>query len=152
MIQLLESSHEVVRAAVRECLPEFTFSRYLSAFDTLDESVQATTGTLVKRVDRDALKRLVVELDSPARNRQVRAIEMAIAMDAVKDLEREITALRDSPHYAVRRAAVKAMSCCNTQRTRAALRDLLRDRSTAIKAAAEAVLQMFASRQKGNAA
>jgi hypothetical protein len=41
------------------------------------------------------------------------------------------------------------MACCDTQRTRAALRDLLMDRSTAVKEAAEQALQMFAARQTG---
>jgi len=149
LIQLLECPHEVVREALRQSLSEFTFDRYLAAFDTLPESVQATTGTLVKRIDAEALNRLVVEFNSPARNRQLRAIEMTIAMDAVRDLEREITALSQSPDHIVRRAAVKAMACCDSKRTRAALRDLLLDRSTSVKEAAERVLQVFAARKTG---
>lgn len=150
LIQLLENPHDAVREALRECLAEFTFERYLAAFDTLDEAVRATTGTLVKRVDPGALNNLLVELNSPARNRQLRAIEMAIAMDAVKHLESEITALSDSPDHIVRRAVVKALAGCDTRRTRAALRELLMDRSTSVKEAAEQVLQMFAARQTEN--
>jgi len=149
LIQLLESPHEVVRAALRDCLAEFTFSRYLAAFDTLDESVRATTGTLVKRVDIKAVSCLAEEIASPARNRQLRAIEMAIAMDAIQDLEREIIALGESPDHIVRLAAVKGMACCDTQRIRAALRNLMLDRATSVKEAAERVLQMFADRKTG---
>ena len=149
LIQLLESPHEVVREALRECLSEFTFERYLAAFATLDEAVQASTGTLVKRVDADGVHRLANEFKSGAQNRQLRAIDMAIAMDAVGDLDSQITALSTSPNQTIRGAAVKAMACCDTQRTRAALRDLLMDRSTAVKEAAEQALQMFAARQTG---
>ena len=149
LIQLLESPHETVREALCKCLSEFTFDRYLAAFDTLNEGVRASTGTLVKRVDVESLGRLADEFKSTARNRQFRAIDMAIAMDVVGVLDQEITALSTSPDDTLRGAAVRAMECCDTQRTRAALRHLLMDRSTAVKEAAEQALQMFAERQTG---
>ena len=149
LIQMLESPHKEVRVALRACLSEFTFDRYLAAFDTLNEAVQASTGTLVKRVDVEALGRLANEFKSTARNRQLRAIDMAIGMDAVGILDQEITALSTSPANSLRGAAVKAMTCCDTERIRAALRHLLMDRSTAVKEAAEQALQMFADRLTG---
>jgi HEAT repeat protein len=145
LIQLLESPDEVVDEALRESLSEFNFGRYLAAFDTLDEEVRASTGSLVKRVDVNALERLADEFNTPSRNRQLRAIDMAIAMDAVGDLDSEIAALGSSPDDGVRGAAVMAMATCDTPVTRAALRDLLMDRSTAVKGAAEQALQMFAA-------
>jgi hypothetical protein len=68
LIQLLESPDEVVCDALRDSLSEFNFDRYLAAFDTLDEAVQASTGSLVKRVDVTAMERLAGEFNTPSRN------------------------------------------------------------------------------------
>ncbi len=147
LIQLLDSPDEAIREAARSGLAEFSFDRFLVEFDRLDESLQATTGTLVKRVDQTALRQLAAEFNSPSAARQRRAVDMAIAMDAVNEMEPEITALGESPDHTVRLAAVGAMSCCNTRRTRTALEGLLTDRSAVVREAAEGVLQTFASRQ-----
>ncbi len=149
LVQLLDAPHRIVREAVRRCLSEFTFRRFQTSFETLDESLQAATGTLVKRVDGEAIGRLADELEAPDGRRQLRALDMAIAMDAVADVESHVIALGESPRAVVRQAAVKAMGCCNTHRIRTALLARTDDTSAAVQTAARAALDAFVARDHG---
>ncbi len=52
LLELLESPYAVIRNAARESLAEFSFKRFVAAFDMLDEDVRRSTGLLVKRIER----------------------------------------------------------------------------------------------------
>src|SRR4029078_9124001 len=69
LIELLDSPHVVVRTAARESLPEFSFKRFVGAYDMLEDEVRRSTGEMVAKVDADAVPLLIEELRSPARSR-----------------------------------------------------------------------------------
>ncbi|HEY2761714.1 MAG TPA: HEAT repeat domain-containing protein, partial [Pirellulales bacterium] len=74
LLSMLDHPHEVVRAAARRNLEEFSFDRYLTAFEMLDERVRRDTGPVVRKVDPTAPKRLAEELDARSRTRRMRGV------------------------------------------------------------------------------
>ena len=108
LIELLDSPHDVVRAAARESLAEFSFERFVASYDLLDEDVRRSTGDMVAKVDPTALAALKQELASPSRSRRLRAISMALTMDMVTRIEHALhDALLDEDHL-VRAEAARA--------------------------------------------
>lgn len=106
---LLDSPNEGVRDAVRESLSEFTFARFLAAFDSLDEDSKRERGAFVKRVDSDAIAELIEELQADSRSRRRRAVDVALAIDAVADVESELARLFNDDDRVVREAAEAAL-------------------------------------------
>ncbi len=102
LLELLNSRYEVVREAVRESLAEFHFKRFLAAYDSLEPAVRATTAPLVRKVDPQCLTLLVEEMKAPARTRRLRAVEIAVEMNAVRAVENAAHRLarRRRPHGA----------------------------------------------------
>ncbi|HQU44475.1 MAG TPA: HEAT repeat domain-containing protein, partial [Pirellulales bacterium] len=54
LVDLADSPEPSVRQAARQSLSEFSFARYLAAFDMLEDQVRRSTGMLVRKVDPDA--------------------------------------------------------------------------------------------------
>lgn len=146
LIEKIDSPHEVVRAAARECLSEFSFERYLSAFDMLDDAVRESTGQLVVKVDPQVPRKLLNEMEAPSRSRRLRAIAVAASLDVVGALERPLIGLLKGDDHIVRAEAAKALAACPTSAVRAALREALLDRSVTVQDAAETSLQQLVKR------
>ena len=144
LIDKLDSEHEVVRDAAREGLAEFNFARYLSAFDMLDDEVRHNTGRLVKKVDPETVPGLAKELASGSQPRRTRALEIAVVIDAVEELEEEIIDMIKSDNHVTRCEAARTLARCNTEATRLALREALLDSSGPVQEAAENSLQALA--------
>lgn len=150
LIELVDSPHECVRKAAADSLSEFDYDRYLSAFDLLEEDVRRSTGLLVKKINPHALPSLREEMKNQARTKRLRAIAIAIAMEAVTDLEQPIIALLGDEDHLVRAEAAKALAMCNTPAVQQALRDALYDRAVIVQETAERSLQQLAQqRPKG---
>jgi len=145
LITALDSSHEVVREAARDHLDEFSFKRFLAAFDMLSDEVRQSTGRLVSKVDRDMERQLNAELSAQGRNRKIRAMQAAPLLQA-SDLveERLLDLLGDSDHF-VRAAAATALGDATSSYAADSLREALLDRSTMVQEAAEEALQKIAS-------
>jgi HEAT repeat protein len=144
LIDALASPSELVRAAARECLTEFTFPRYLATFDMLDEDVRHTTGLLVKKIDPETVPLLREEMKSPSRRRRIRALQMAEAIQVELELQEEILlAIADSDHL-VRLEAARALGQCGSVAAYAALREAETDRSLTVREAAAASLERIA--------
>ncbi len=137
----LDSPHETVRAAVRGSLEEFSFERYQSAFDMLDDLVRKTTGAVVRKVDLRVPQRLQEELQARSRTRRLRGIAMAASMNVVPDLENAIIERLSDEDHLVRAEAAKALAVCKSAKAQSALRRALSDRSIAVQEAAEWSLQ-----------
>jgi HEAT repeat protein len=156
LLKLIGSPREVVREAARNCLKEYRFDAFLDTFDTLDQEARCNMGKVVKRVDPDALPGLVRELRTHSRSRRLRAVEMAIAMDAVPDVERELIKLTSDEDQLLRAEVLRALARSDSPNTRSALRALLRDPSAVVQGAAEQALQAFGAsataETEGNAA
>ena len=117
---MLDHPHEVVRTAARRSLEEFSFDRYLTAFEMLDEKVRCDTGPVVRKVDPTAPRRLAEELDARSRTRRMRAVAVAAAMNLVPQLELKIIQRLTDEDHLVRAEAAKALvqATSNTARQR----------------------------------
>jgi HEAT repeat protein len=112
LVGFLDSCSIEVRDTARSSLAEFNYVRYRAMFDLLDDKAARSTGTLVHKVDYSALDGLVEDLKSPSVSTRLRAIEMAIAMDAADDVCQQLIALAKSDNLPVRREAVAALGHC----------------------------------------
>lgn len=137
LVEMVDVPHGVVRKAVREALEEFTFQRYIGAFDMLDEEVRHSTGMLVKRIDPQTLPQLEAELKSPARTRRLRGLAVARAIDLMGRLEPVIIDLLGDEDHLVRAEAAAALAGCRSQASRQALEDALDDRNLPVREAAQ---------------
>ncbi|HEY2883402.1 MAG TPA: HEAT repeat domain-containing protein, partial [Pirellulales bacterium] len=144
LLRMLENPAEVVRIAVRRSLEEFSFDRYLAAFEMLDDSVRQTTGPVVRKVDPTAPQRLLEELRARSRTRRLRGVAIAAAMQLVTRLEGAIIERLADEDHLVRAEAAKALGQARSPKARQALQAALDDRSVIVQEAAEQSLTRFA--------
>jgi hypothetical protein len=147
LLEMVDSRHAAVRKAVRDSLVEFTFKRFVGAFDVLDEEVRHSSGMLVKKIDPQTLPLLRKEMQSPVRTRRLRGLAMARVMDAVEALEEVVIELLQDEDHLVRAQAAAALATCPTPSSRQALENALGDRSPTVQEAAKKSLHeqaMFA--------
>ncbi len=133
LLDFVDSDHELVREAARSCLPELSFERYLASFAAMGDAVRQNVGSLVFKVDPDALRKLVTELSSPVRSRRLRGLQVVQATeksDCVEGLLLEL--LGDSDHL-VRIEAVRALQWSTTPRALVALQRTQLDQSVAVQ-------------------
>jgi len=143
LIELLESPHALVRAAVRESLSEFNFKRFLAAFDVLEDEVRRSTGVMVRKIDSEALPQIQEELTAKSRTRRLRAIAAAVAMGAIGDLEGPLLDRLSDEDHLVRAEVARALAGCNTSAVRQALAQAGGDRSVIVQEAAEQSLRLL---------
>lgn len=149
LLKYIDSPHEVVRAAARDSLTEYTMENYLQQFDTLSDEARRATGALVRKVDHEALEKLIAELESQSRKNRLKAIDVAEAMGLVCKLSSEmIERLTDEDHL-VRAAAADVLQYCPTREVQDALEDAASDRSSAVQSAAKNSLAVFAGMNLG---
>lgn len=137
LVEMVDSPHAVVRDAARESLVEFSFKRFLAAFDMLDDEVRQSTGVLVKKIDPQTIPSLEAELVSQVRSRRVRAILIAQAIDAVPQVEASIVRLLHDEDHLVRAQAATALTQATSLASLDMLQELaLNDRSSVVRSAA----------------
>jgi HEAT repeat protein len=140
LLALLESPHEAEREAAQAGLLEFTLDRFSANFDGLTPEARNAAGALVRRVEPQAIDRLRAEFDAPTRGRKKRALDLALALDAVAALQDAIKPLlKDADQY-LRVDAIRALATIDTPLTRQAIRDALLDSQTLVQKAAQAAL------------
>jgi hypothetical protein len=140
LLVLLDSPHQAEREAAQAGLAEFRFERFAANFDNLTPEARATAGPLVRRVDPQALEQVRAEFEAPARGRRKRAIEMAVALSAVAELQTEIARLLLDEDQYLRMDAIRALATIDTPAVRQELRDALLDSQTLVQKAAESAL------------
>jgi HEAT repeat protein len=144
LIKLIDSPHELVRAAARESLTEYSLETFLQQYDSLNDESRRSTGALVCKVDTQIRLKLAVEMKSTLRKNRLRAIEIAELTGLVTDLaDRLIERLEDEDHL-VRAAAADALQFCPTAEVQEALQHAAADRSSAVQNAAKSSLSVFA--------
>ena len=141
LVEMVDSRHAVVRKAARESLDEFSFSRFLAAFDMLDDEVRRSTGTLVKKIDPQTVPLLRAEMESRVRTRRLRALVIARTIDLVARLEEEIIKLLHDDDHLVRAEAAAALGLNESTGSRDALHAALEDGSATVQEAAKKSLQ-----------
>ena len=119
LLQLLDSPHQAEREAAQAGLAEFRFERFAANFDKLSPEARMAAGPLVRRVDPQALDHVRAEFDAPARGRRKRAIEMAVALSAVSELQSELIKLLHDDDQYLRIDAIRALATLDSQIGRA---------------------------------
>lgn len=109
LLERVDSPYPEVRRAVSESLAEFSFQRYLAAFDALSEEARKTTGALVRKIDATAIGALAEELASSSRTRKIRAIAISECLEAAGELLGPIAQLLVDDDPVVRQAADSAL-------------------------------------------
>jgi HEAT repeat protein len=137
LLVLIESPYAVVRKAARESLTEFSFKRFVAAFDMLDDDVRRSTGTLVKKIDPQSVMLLNDELRSPIRTRRLRGLAIAKAIECVESVEGAIIEMLEDEDHLVRMEAAATLAYGVTPATTMALQRALEDSSEVVRAAAE---------------
>jgi HEAT repeat protein len=137
LVALVDSPHSSVRAAARENLEEFTFERFLRAFDMLDDEVRRSTGMLVKKIDPQTVLRLKEEMKSRGRTRRLRGLAIARTIGVVEQLEPLVIELLHDEDHLVRTQAAAALARCSSEASRRALQSALADRSHTVQEAAQ---------------
>ncbi len=152
LVNLLSSSAEEVREAVRDALSEFTFARYQASFSSLDEDSRRTTGSLVFQVDPTAKARLEQMLTSPSSSGQQRAVEMIVAMGAEDALADQLQAALLDYSVSVRAAAATALGSVTAADTIPALEKATEDEHRSVRDAAQQSLDELRARLPQDAA
>jgi HEAT repeat protein len=140
IIARVDSEHPEVRATAQKALAEFSFQRYLAAFDMLDDEVRQTTGLLVRKIDEQTLPQLAEELTSPSRIRRMRGLQIAPIVGVVAELEPQIIALLTDEDHFIRAEAARALGTIQSSPAHEALKSAQHDRSIAVQEAAEGAL------------
>jgi len=121
LVKMLDSPHLEVRQAVRNSLGEFTFIRYISTFDMLDEESRKSTGILVKKVDLQTIPLLREELQSTVRARKMRGFQIVHIMHVADRVEDILIEMLQSDDRVIRSEAADLLTDCNTQTAKNAL-------------------------------
>lgn len=145
LLELVESPYEAVRKAARESLAEFSFKRYVGAFDMLEEDVRRSTGLLVKKIDPHCSTLLKEELKSPVRTRRLRGLAIARLIGIVDALEGTIIELLQDEDHIVRVEAAAALAQSSTPASIAALKQALTDSSEVVRQTAGRTLLALAN-------
>lgn len=140
LLARLDSVHEVEREAACKGLEDFSFSRYLQAFDGLSEAARKSTGELVKTVDRQAMQQLQAELQAPTRSRRLRALEICAAMDAVEPMHATLIGLLADDDQYFKIEVLRVLEGHDLPAIRTALREALVDHRPLVQQAAEKAL------------
>lgn len=141
LVEMVDSDHVAVREAARASLAEFSFRRFLAAFDMLDDEVRHSTGTLVKKIDPQTIPLLEAEMESRVHTRRLRGLAIARAIDAVLQLEEVIVGLLRDEDHLVRAEAALALGQCESLSSLHALREAQHDRSASVREAVNKSLQ-----------
>lgn len=152
LVELAESAEPSVRDTARKSLSEFSFPRYLAAFDMLEDQVRRSTGTLVRKVDPDAVPQLIEELQALSRRRRIRALQVAEAMQVVKQLESAVIERLGDDDHLVRLEAARALAQCDSALVCLALRRAEQDTSVTVREAAGESLEKLYGRRPDLAA
>ena len=142
LVKMVDNPHVEVREAARKNLEEFTFKRFLGAFDMLSDEVRHSTGDLVKKIDPHAIPLLAAELTSKVRTRRLRGLAIARTLKVVDRLEDAIIGLLLDEDHIVRADAASTLGECRMSgRIAAALTETLQDSSPSVRQAARKTLE-----------
>lgn len=151
ILQSLESTHPMVRRAARRCLKEFSFRRFLEAWDMLPPDIRRDTGMLVKRVDGRTAGLLRAELASPFRSRRLRALLVVQELDLVFRVESSVIPLLVDEDPAIRAEAAAALALTDSPQGLQALRNTLSDPNALVREVAENSLRLREEQRAQNA-
>jgi hypothetical protein len=128
LIGMLDRREPRVLAAIREALPEFSFSRFLVRLKDMPPAVRSEVGRLVAKLAEDPAGELRKDLESDLSHVRVRAAQAVAAMGLAGQLEDALIAMLDEdPDKFVRAACAEALAQCSGAAARGALSAALAD-------------------------
>ena len=136
LVEMVDHPSAMIRRVVRQNLTEFSFKRFLNAFDILDDDVRRTTGELVLKIDPETIPLLSEELKSPVRSRRLRGLQMAHSLKIVDKIEDRIIELMHDEDHFVRAEAAETLATSRSENAREVLQAALHDRSPMVQEAA----------------
>jgi hypothetical protein len=142
LLELLDSPHAVVRRTVRQNLSEFSFPRFLAAFEMLEDDARENLGRLVLKIDSQTVPRLRAELESAVRSRRLRGLAVVRTLGAAGRVEDLLLELLRGEDSRVRSEAASALAGCRSPISRNALIDALGDRSLIVQESARKSLAL----------
>lgn len=145
LIRMVGTTHEALREALRESMPEFSFRNFLKNLDAMEEELRPMTGHLVRQIDPGCAANVKAEMESLSPVRRRRAVNAAGAMGIVPEIENEAIKLLSDDDHTVRVAAAKALSECKSMPSWEALRDSLLDKSFLVQEAAVQSLERIST-------
>ncbi len=141
LLRMTKDPHPLVQEALRKSLHEFTFYRFASAFDILEEETRRSFGEMVKRVDSQAASLLRQELQSPSHLRCLRALRMVEVLGFFEETETETLALLKHEDHLIRVMAIELLKNLSTRKTHAGLIAAQSDESPLVRDAVERALK-----------
>jgi HEAT repeat protein len=142
LLELLDSPHAVVRRTVRQNLSEFSFPRFLAAFEMMEDDARQNLGSLVLKIDPQTIPRLRGELESAVRSRRLRGLAVARTLDIADRVEDLLLELLREEDSRVRAEAASALAGCRSPLSRNALIEAMRDRSPVVQESARKSLAL----------
>jgi HEAT repeat protein len=154
LLSKLESPHEAVRQAAREALNEYRFSRFLAAFDQLDEAACRRAGQLIKKIDPETVPLLRAEFDSPGRSHRLRALRIAETMELIDDVQGKLVELLgdDAEDGVVRTEAARLLAGSTSASVIQALETALSGANARVRSQAELSLEQILRRSNAHEA
>jgi hypothetical protein len=149
LIKHLDDTHPAVRKAAQQNLPEYTFARFVSSFESLEEGIRTTTGKLVLRADPQAIPSLLQEIRSNSGKRRLRALAIARSMQVCETVEEALLLALEDPDHLVRVEAAISLGECKSRKATEALEQALHDSSLMVQEAAQTSLERAHARQTG---
>lgn len=145
LIENAASPHAVVRDAVQASLAEFSLDRFINSFDSMSPEGRQQTGDLVKKVDRNCIGKLAVELGKKGRAARLRALDVADVLGLTESLEEQVMELLKDEDHLVRGEAARALGKCSSGASKRALRAALSDVSVTVQQIAAQSLEQLES-------
>lgn len=106
---LINSENDNVRRAAVRAIAEDSLKKYLTAFDSLDESVREIAGKAIAKMDPRMVDKLADELRSMDPGRRLKAIRVLGIIDKEKEVEPLLLELVRDPDRKVRATVVKTL-------------------------------------------
>lgn len=137
---LSHSSAEVVRAA-QDSLVEFSFKHYRDIYRKLSAEQRSLVGRLVGKADPKAVDSVRADLQSPAVERRLSALDLISEMAVVDRLLEEVLETLRDKDAGVRSEAARILAASEDPAAVEALADALIDRNVGVRTAAETSLR-----------
>lgn len=143
LLAFLDHHSPEVRIAAGESFGDCTITRYLQAFDMLNEKVRISTGQLVSKVDPNVCRVLLEDLTCPHQTIILRALVAIRYINRRDELESTVRDLLKNRDPKIRETAAETLGYFPTDDAKQALRRALIDPVGRVQKAAERSLQFL---------
>ena len=129
LLSLIDSDEETVKEAAKSSLSDYTFTSYVSEYDSMSELKRRSRGEIVGKCDPKAVHNLKREFSSPSLSIRRRAIEMAIYLLLIDEVIDSLAEIMLNPHeeLSLRIEATETLALSKLQKAHDALQKATKD-------------------------